>query len=93
MSGYVNFGILGYQKRILGYGCGITLLANSHTGEDPAREAGPNLRLLEAGRPGPGERSGPFLYFLLCGQYVPGALPILMQLLGPQAPQAPALKL
>ena len=69
------------------------LLANSHTGEDPAREAGPNLRLLEAGRPGPGERSGPFLYFLLCGQYVPGALPILMQLLGPQAPQAPALKL
>ena len=31
MSGYVNFGILGYarilgyQKRILGYGCGITL--------------------------------------------------------------------
>jgi len=25
------------------------LLANSHTGEDPAREAGPNLRLLEAG--------------------------------------------
>ena len=32
MSGYVNFGILGYarilgyQKRILGYGCGITLL-------------------------------------------------------------------
>ena len=69
------------------------LLANSHTGEGPARETGPNLRLLEAGRPESGERSGPFSYFLLCGQCAQGALLGLMLLLGPRAPQAPALKL
>ena len=46
-----------------------------------------NLRLLEAGRPESGERSGPFSYFLLCGQQAQRALPELMVSLGPQAPQ------
>ena len=34
------------------------LLANSHAGEVPARDAGPNIRLLEAGRPGSVRRNG-----------------------------------
>ena len=49
------------------------LLANSHAGEGPARDAGSNLRLLEAGRPGAVRRNGLFACFSECGQCATGA--------------------